>query len=150
MLRNVPCQHFITYNITQLLQVYLTQLNGCIWNHPLDWFSCHPCNDDWSMPTSTIPLVSFSILPPHTWSNLLALLNLNKCNFSVTILYILRFSKVHGILFGLCSITPWLLLCFSDFRFYSNTLGHSGMFHAITTVIDHCKTEWLVDVFQVV
>ncbi len=32
----------------------------------------------------------------------------------------------------------------------SDTVGHSGMFCAIATTIEKCKTEGVVDVFQVV
>ena len=33
---------------------------------------------------------------------------------------------------------------------YSDTVSRSGMFCAITTTIERCKTEGVVDVFQVV
>ena len=33
---------------------------------------------------------------------------------------------------------------------YSDTVTRSGMFCAIATIIDRCKTEGVVDVFQVV
>ena len=34
--------------------------------------------------------------------------------------------------------------------FYSDTVTRSGMFCSMATVIDRCKTEGVVDVFQVV
>ena len=36
------------------------------------------------------------------------------------------------------------------FSLYSDTVTRSGMFCAMATVIDRCKTEGVVDVFQVV
>ena len=39
------------------------------------------------------------------------------------------------------------MLCFPNF---SDTVTRSGMFCALATVIDRCKTEGIVDVFQVV
>ena len=39
------------------------------------------------------------------------------------------------------------MLCFPN---SSDTVTRSGMFCALTTVIDRCKTEGIVDVFQVV
>ena len=38
----------------------------------------------------------------------------------------------------------------SPFYFYSDTVSRSGMFCAIVTTIERCKTEGVVDVFQVV
>ena len=37
-----------------------------------------------------------------------------------------------------------------SFAFCSDTVGRSGMFCAIVTTIERCKTEGVVDVFQVV
>ena len=37
-----------------------------------------------------------------------------------------------------------------DILIYSDTVTRSGMFCAIATIIDRCKTEGVVDVFQVV
>ena len=37
-----------------------------------------------------------------------------------------------------------------DSHLYSDSVGRSGMFCAIATAIDRCKTEGMVDVFQVV
>ena len=39
-------------------------------------------------------------------------------------------------------------MCF--YNFHSDTVSRSGMFCAIATTIDRCKTEGVVDVFQVV
>ena len=36
------------------------------------------------------------------------------------------------------------------FSLYSDTVTRSGMFYAMATVIDCCKTEGVVDLFQVV
>ena len=42
-------------------------------------------------------------------------------------------------------------LCYNDNHYlYSDTVSRSGMFCAIATTIDRCKTEGVVDVFQVV
>ena len=41
-------------------------------------------------------------------------------------------------------VTAWLSFIFSD------TVTRSGMFCAMATIIDRCKTEGVVDVFQVV
>ena len=42
-------------------------------------------------------------------------------------------------------------LCkYSSLSFYSDTVSRSGMFCAIVTTIERCKTEGVVDVFQVV
>ena len=38
----------------------------------------------------------------------------------------------------------------SSFLLYSDTVSRSGMFCAIVTTIERCKTEGVVDVFQVV
>ena len=38
----------------------------------------------------------------------------------------------------------------SPLSFYSDTVSRSGMFCAIVTTIERCKTEGVVDVFQVV
>ena len=49
----------------------------------------------------------------------------------------------------LSSIEPWLPFSV-DPNLYSDTVSRSGMFCAIATAIDRCKTEAMVDVFQVV
>ena len=43
-----------------------------------------------------------------------------------------------------------LLFVCVDLYLYSDTVSRSGMFCAIATTIDRCKTEGVVDVFQVV
>ena len=60
-----------------------------------------------------------------------------------------RFSK-KGHLFAPPCVKQRLPPSSNDFYLYSDTVSRSGMFCAIATAIDRCKTEGLVDVFQVV
>ena len=48
---------------------------------------------------------------------------------------------------GMCMHLHYNMLCFPN---SSDTVTRSGMFCALATVIDRCKTEGIVDVFQVV
>ena len=43
-----------------------------------------------------------------------------------------------------------MYVCMFLLSYYSDTVSRSGMFCAIATTIDRCKTESVVDVFQVV
>ena len=61
----------------------------------------------------------------------------------------LRFSKEGHLLSLPACIEPWLLSSSYDLYLHSDLVSRSGMFCAIATAIDRCKTEALVDVFQV-
>ena len=43
-----------------------------------------------------------------------------------------------------------MYVCMFLLSYYSDTVSRSGMFCAIATTVDRCKTESVVDVFQVV